>query len=554
MKILKSSRKYVLVLAIFLFVGAVSVFNSDKYLEIAKNIDILTRVFKEVSFNYVDEINVSEFLRAGIRGMLGTLDPYTVFIDEKRQDEIDLLTTGKYGGIGVSIGLRDNKITILEVMDGYSAQKQGILVGDIIYQVGAKILTPEDYDNISSYVKGEPGSFVRLRIIRTGVPDTLDFELLREEIIIKNVTFAAFYPSESNNVYIKLSGFSRSAGDEVKKVLLELQREKKIESVIFDLRGNPGGLLDAAVEVSNTFLKKGQLIVSTRGRDSSSYKEYIAVQEPLLPDVPMMVLVNEGSASASEIVAGAIQDHDRGIILGEKTFGKGLVQTISPLSYNTSLKITTSKYYTPSGRCIQKVDYSVKNRVFANSEKEGQEKFNTDNKRAVYSAGGITPDTLVSNAKRPEIVSDLLAKGMIFKFINQFTSANGFNKGSISAVDGDKIYLEFKRFLDKSDYKFESDFYRKIGVFIKENESNEAYKENVAKLNIIREQIKTADSNNLDYYKKEIEQELKIELASRIANNKGRIMETMGQDNQFLTALSLLKNSQVYQKILNKNN
>ncbi|NUN09813.1 MAG: PDZ domain-containing protein [Ignavibacteriaceae bacterium] len=551
---MNSRRKYIVVLLLVLFVGAFSVPGSDRYLEIAKNIDIFTRVFKEISFNYVDEINVSEFLRAGIRGMLGTLDPYTVFIDEKRQDEIDLLTTGKYGGIGVSIGLRDNKITILEIMDGYSAQKQGINVGDIIYQVGDKVLAPDDYENISSYVKGEPGTFVKLRILRTGVNDTLYFELLREEITIKNITFAAFYPAESNNAYIKLSGFSRSAGDELKKVLIELQREKKIESIVFDLRSNPGGLLDAAVEVSNTFLKKGQLIVSTRGRDSSSLKEYFAVQEPLMPDVPVIVLVNEGSASASEIVAGAIQDHDRGVIVGEKTFGKGLVQTISPLSYNTSLKITTSKYYTPSGRCIQKIDYSSKNKVLAGGLTEKDTIYNTDNKRIVYSAGGIAPDSSVSNAKKVEIVSDLLAKGMFFKFANQYSAKNNSGASKPALPDMNNVYKEFKEFINKSDYRFESDFYKKLGVFIKENEMNQVYSDNVSKMKSIREEIKKSDQSNLDFYTDEIKHELKMELVSRISNTKGRIMESLEKDNQFLSALGLLKNSQAYNKLLNKIN
>ncbi len=549
---IKKSKYVIIPLVLVLFLGAFSSRNMDQYLEIAKNIEIFTRVYKEISFNYVDEINVSEFLRAGIRGMLNSLDPYTVFIDEKRQDEIELLTTGKYGGIGVSIGLRENKITILEIMDGYSAQKQGLQIGDVIYKVGEKVLVPDDYENISSYVKGEPGTFVKLRIIRDGHSDTLYFELLREEIIIKNIAYSGFYPAGSNNAYIKLSGFSRSAGDELKKVILELQREKPIESVVFDLRGNPGGLLDAAVEISNTFLKKGLLVVSTRGRDSNSTKQYVATQEPLLADVPVVVLVNEGSASASEIVAGAIQDHDRGLILGEKTFGKGLVQTIAPLSYNTSLKITTSKYYTPSGRCIQKVDYSAKNKVISVPDSLKTEKFTTDNKRIVYSAGGITPDSMVVKNKKPEIVLDLLAKGMFFKFATQFAGKNGNSENANGSFDQDKAYSEFKKFLEQTNYKYESDFYRKLDLLMKDPDITEYQKTASAKLTALKDEISSVDKLIIEHNEKSIKEELRIELSSRLRNSKSKLTEALSGDNQFLTAVDLLRNKVSFNKLLSK--
>ena len=293
--------------------------------------------------------------------------------------------------------VRNDKVTILELLDGYAAQKQGLRIGDVITKIGENIVTPEKIDEISSLVKGEPGTSVQIKVLRSSEPDTLMFNLIREEVIIKNLAFADFYPENSNNVYLKLTNFSRSAGDEVRSALIQLKNKKEIKSIILDLRGNPGGLLDVAVDICDKFLKKDLLIVSTRGRDMSSEKKYFAIEEPLAGKEKLIVLINGSSASASEIVAGAIQDHDRGAILGTQSFGKGLVQTITPLSFNTSLKITTAKYFTPSGRCIQKIDYSKDNDVIPISDSLKKDIFSTDNKRIVYSAGGITPDTTVKN-------------------------------------------------------------------------------------------------------------------------------------------------------------
>ncbi len=236
--------------------------NKDIYFEITKNLELFGKVYKEISFNYVDEIDPQEFMRAGIKGMLSKLDPYTVFIDEKNQDDIDLLTNGKYGGVGLSIGIRNDKVTILEILDGYSAQKQGLRVGDVITSVGDKSVSTEKIDEISSFVKGEPGTSVQIKVLRSNESDTLIFNLIREEVIIKNIAFADFYPENSANVYIKLTNFSRSAGDELRSALRGLKNKKEISSIVLDLRGNPGGLLDVAVDVCDKFLNKGVLQVS----------------------------------------------------------------------------------------------------------------------------------------------------------------------------------------------------------------------------------------------------------------------------------------------------
>ncbi|MGQ9644078.1 MAG: S41 family peptidase, partial [Ignavibacterium sp.] len=402
--------------------------SGDIYYEISKNMEIFGKVYKEISFNYVDEINPEEFMREGIKGMLKSLDPYTVFIDESKQDEVDLMTNGKYGGIGVTIGVRNDRVTITEIIEGYAAQKQGLRIGDVVIEVDGEPITSADIDDLSAKVKGEPGTIVQLKVLRNNDKDTLQFNIIREEIVIKNLVYADFYPKNSNNVYLKLTNFSRSAAEEIKNALKKLKEQKPINSIVLDLRGNPGGLLDVAVDVCNKFLQKDLLIVSTKGREATSEKKYFAKEEPIVPNEMLVVLINENSASASEIVAGAIQDHDRGVILGTQSFGKGLVQTITPVTYNTSLKITTAKYYTPSGRCIQKIDYSKKNKVFSTPLIEEKSEFITDNQRKVYSAGGITPDTLVKQEIEGEITKELLAKGIIFDFADKYFYSNQTSK------------------------------------------------------------------------------------------------------------------------------
>lgn len=545
------SRRIILITSltiVVLFTFGFVVSKSDIYFEISKNLELFGKVYKEISFNYVDAVDPQEFMRAGIKGMLSKLDPYTVFIDEKSQEDIDLLTNGKYGGVGISIGVRNDNVTILEVIDGYSAQKQGIRIGDVVEFVGETKVSPEKMDDISSLVKGEPGTTVQLKIMRQGEKDTLIFNLVREEVIVKNLLFADFYPENSNNVYLKLSNFSRSAGDEVRSALRQLKDKKEIKSIVLDLRGNPGGLLDVAVDICDKFLKKDLLIVSTRGKDPNSEKKYFALEEPLVGTEKLIVLVNGNSASASEIVAGAMQDHDRGVILGTQSFGKGLVQTITPLSFNTSLKVTTAKYYTPSGRCIQKIDYSKDNQVIPDPDSLKKDEFATDNKRVVYSAGGITPDTTVVNAIESDLLKDLLAKGTLFNFADKYYYQNlnlDFNK-----INDEKIINDFKKYLLDSDYKYESDVEKKINEIVKHLNENHKTKNLTQTLDKLNSEIKTLFDDDFVDSKNEILEELKIELAQRYLGNQGGIKERLKFDKQFNTALALFKDNEKYSKLL----
>jgi carboxyl-terminal processing protease len=543
--------KYVLPVMIIILFSGFFPGRDDTYFQINKNIDLFAKIYKEISFNYVDKINPEEFMRAGIRGMLGSLDPYTNFIDENKKDEIDLITNGKYGGVGVSIGVKGKDVTVVEVMDGYSAQRQGIRIGDILLEAGGKKITPDNVEDISSLVKGDPGSSVELKVLRGEKNDTLTFNLIREEVIVKNITYYGFYPENSNNVYMKLSSFSRSAADEMKQDLKELRAQKEIKSVVFDLRGNPGGLLDVAVDICNKFLPKDNLVVSTKGRDETGTKQYLATQEPVLKDAQLVLLINDGSASASEIVAGAIQDHDRGVILGTKSYGKGLVQTITPLNYNTSLKITTAKYYTPSGRCIQKINYSSKNNVYALPDSIIAASFLTDNKRVVYSAGGITPDTTVTFNIEGSITKDLLAHGLFFKFADHYYYNNP--KQDYKNLNNDVLYTGFEKYLADQKFNFKSDAEIEIDKLMKDAQSKKLEESLLADIKKVKLQLEKIDNSELRIYKNEIIRELKNELASRYMGNEGRIKESLNNDLQVQTALKIINNKPVYKKLLNLN-
>lgn len=521
----------------------------DLYFEISKNIDLFGTVYKEISLNYVDEINPEKFMEAGIQGMLGSLDPYTIYIDETKKDDIELITNGKYGGVGISIGVRADKVTVVEVLEGYSAQRQGLRIGDILIEAGGISISPDNINDISTLVKGEPGTEVNLKVLRNGDHDTLTFNLIREEVIVKNLTYYGFYPEESNNVYLKLSNFSRSAGDEIKRALKKLKEEKEIKSVILDLRGNPGGLLDVAVDIVDKFIDKGQLIVSTKGRDLDSKKEYFAVQEPMIDDASLIVLINEGSASASEIVAGAVQDHDRGVILGTKSFGKGLVQTITPLNYNTSIKITTARYYTPSGRCIQKIDYSKDNDIFVRVDSIITTPFSTDNNRLVYGSGGITPDTTVKYGNESGITADLLAKGYIFKFSDYYYYKN--LDGDLSSINNENIFKEFADFLSTNNYKYISEAEKQLESLIADAKNKNFNEVIISDLETAKSHFDENINIDLKLSKDEILKEIKSELASRYIGIEGKIEELLNYDNQFQTALSIVNNESLYNELLN---
>lgn len=522
--------------------------DNDIYFQMSKSIDLFGRIYKEVALNYVDNVNPEEFMNAGIKGMLSALDPYTVYLGEDKKEDISLLTDGKYGGIGATVGVQNENVTIVDLIEGYPAQRQGMRIGDVIKKIDSVSVSRENYNELSKYMKGEPGTELNIEVEREGFDEPIIFKLIREEIEIKNLSFAGFYPENSNNVYLKLSGFTRTAGEEVKNALLNLNKVKEVESIVLDLRGNPGGLLDAAIDVSEKFLENKQLIVSVVGRDTLDKKEYFSNEQPIAGNTKLVVLVDNGSASASEIVAGAIQDHDRGVIVGDQSFGKGLVQTLIPLSYDTSLKITTGKYYTPSGRCIQKIDYAKENDVIIPVTSLNSSEFKTDNQRTVYSGGGILPDSIISNSSDSKQMKHLLAQGLFFKFATNYFNVN--NTANLAEIKDDEIFKEFLSYIDEQSFEYKTRSEKLIEDLYKTAEESELNTDILNQINNLKKEILKERIRELEKNKEEILSKIKEEIAARINGDKGRIMQSLINDKQFATAIKLLKDEKIYNSFL----
>ena len=527
--------------------GFVVMPDSDIFFKMNKSIDVFGRVYKEIAANYVDEVDPEKFMQAGIEGMLGSLDPYTVYIDKEDGDEVDLLTNGTYGGIGVTIGVRDGVLKIITVMDGYSAQRSGIQPGDRLLQVDGITVGSKKPDEIRMLTRGEPGTEIRLVIEREGITKPLDFTLIREEIQVKNVTYVDFI--DDGIGYIRLERFSRKAGDEVHQAIKELKIKGEVKGIILDLRGNPGGLLDAAVDVVSKFVPKGTKIVSTKGRRAEADKTYISSEEPLLQTTPMIVLTDRGSASASEIVAGALQDVDRALVVGTRTFGKGLVQTILPLNFGAQLKITTARYYTPSGRSIQEIDYMHrdKNGVFATVPDSLRREFKTAHGRAVHEFGGITPDSVVNFEDPGPMVRDLLRKALFFKFVNTFVASH---QGAPVTVINDAILDDFKEFLVREKFDFQEDTEQKLKELRQIADRSHYNKDVMNDLDLLSVALRKENTRGFDRYKERIVSELSIELMARAKGEHGRIESSLKDDAQVAAAEGLLKDRSLLNKKL----
>lgn len=527
--------------------GFVLTGDSDMYLKVDQSINLFGKVYKEITANYVDEVDPEKFMEAGIDGMLGTLDPYTVYISREEGDEVDLMTNGKYGGIGVTIGVRDGAMRIISVMDGYSAQRQGLVPGDVLLEVDGVSVENKKPDDVRNLTRGEPGTTVKVKVKREGESKPLEFTLTREEVQLKNVTYSDYVAPGIG--YIRLERFSRRAGEEVRQAIKELQVKGDLKGIVLDLRGNPGGLLDAAVDVASKFVPKGSLIVSTRGRNTENEKKYFSTEEPVLPTTPLIVLTDHGSASASEIVAGSLQDLDRAVIVGTRTFGKGLVQTILPLNYGAQLKITTARYYTPSGRCIQEIDYQHrdKNGVFAVTPDSLRKEFKTEHGRPVFEHGGIMPDSIVDNPDEGPMVRELGKRGMFFNFANHYAATHRDAKyDSVTSA----TLNAFKEFLTAQKFDYVEDSETKVKDLQKEAVQDHLGKDVVAELERVDNLIRKDKANAFERYRDHLVDELNQELAARYDGERGRIAASLKDDDQLHAAIGLLAKTKVIKEKL----
>jgi carboxyl-terminal processing protease len=529
---------------LFLFTGAD---DGQLYFRINKGIDLFGKVYREIALQHVDDLDPDRLMHAGIDGMLEGLDPYTVFIDDRDSDEMDLVTTGRYGGIGVSIGVRDGAVVIVNLLEGFSASRQGLMIGDQLIEVehtAVSTLTPEE---IRRLVRGAPGTEVHLKIVREGESAALEYVLLREDIRVRNISYSGFI--EPGVGYIRLERFSRTAGEDVRVALRELKSQNNLNSVVLDLRDNPGGLLDIAVEVVSAFVPESSLVVSTKGRRPETERRYFSLQQPLIPDLALAVVVNENSASASEIVAGAVQDLDRGIVVGTRTFGKGLVQTVSRLSETASLKITTARYYTPSGRCIQMLDYAHRGKDgAAHTVPDSLRKtFTTKGGRPVTEAGGIFPDTVVQEPDAGPLVSALVRKSMFFKYAGALFSRDQLD--STTTVT-DRIVADFERYLDSSSFRYEEDTEQALRS-LRQLASTSRYEPGFFSGIDVLDQLATREKQrSFKRYREEVRLGLQMEFAARTRGERARIQRSIAADPQLAVASSLLKNPSEYRRRL----
>lgn len=510
--------------------------------EMSKSIDIYNNVLRYLNMNYVDEINPAELNETAINAMLKELDPYTVFIPESEIEDARFMTTGEYGGIGSVIQFYDGNVHIYEPYENYPAHKSGLLPGDAIVEVNGVDTKGKSVSEVSELLKGQPNSQLTLKVTREGEKDIITKTLKREKIKIDNIPYYAVL--EGNVAYIALTQFTKDAAKELKEAFLKMKSEYELKGLIIDLRGNGGGLLNEAVDIVNLFVPKDKLVVYTKGKTPEQNRNYYTRLAPEDTEIPLVVLVNETSASASEIVSGSIQDFDRGLIVGQRTFGKGLVQNILPMTYNTQMKVTVSKYYIPSKRCIQEIDYSkkTKNDTVNKNDTLGPQ-FKTANGRIVYEGHGIQPDVKIEPEMLSTITAHLYAQNMIFKYANKFYKEHKSIAKPEDFVITDEIYEDFVKFVESKDFKYTSESEKDFDNLVKTAKMEGYYDNMKSQFDILENELKSHKDNDLHINRKEIEEILKIEIVGRYYFQKGKIISTLREDKELNRAIEIITNS-----------
>ncbi len=516
--------------------------------EIAKNVDIFVSILKELNEKYADEISPGQLTQTAIDAMLESLDPYTVFYPESDIEEYRMMTTGQYGGVGALIMQRDKEVLISEPYEGSPAAKSGLRAGDIIRKVNGQSVEGKNSSDVSAAMKGQPGSTLVLEVFRPTDNKTMTFNIVREEIKLPNIPYFGMLDDKIG--YIELDQFTDKAGSEVREAFLKL-KEEGMQYLILDLRNNGGGLLGEAVNIMNIFVDKGVKIVETKGKIPEQQRVFKTMGNALDKDIPVVVLVNEHSASASEIVSGAFQDLDRGVIVGRKTFGKGLVQNVVPLDYNTSLKITVSKYYIPSGRCVQNIDYFNHDSTRAARIPDSLAvAFKTQNGRTVYDKGGVEPDVLTEDSIMSNILFALATNHIIFDFANEYRAKHDHIPPADEFKIDDQLYAEFVDYLKDKDYSYKSSTEEKLEALKKIAEEDKVFSDIEPYYNQLMNKLQEEKKNDLQRYRDEICVYLASEIAVRYYYQKGRIMSILDNDPNVAVAKSVLLDTQRYNSIL----
>jgi len=542
---LAHSKRYTIVILLAVLLAGSLAFTqvNDLFFQIKKQLTIFSDAYKEVATLYVEEVSPERLMTVGLNAMLNELDPYTVFIPEGEQQQMEIISTGSYGGVGIDAGFRGDDIVVIAPLEGYPADRAGIRPGDIILEinnVSVADITPEEVQQLTL---GDPGTELSLTIRRIGIDELLEFNLVREQIEVKNIEYSGRLDNNEDVGYIKLTRFGQRSAEEIREKLLEF-RSDSVTSLILDLRNNPGGLLNEAVEIVDKFIEPGVTVVETKGRIRSENSTFVADEPPVFDDLPIVVLMNEGSASASEVVAGAFQDLDRAVILGETSFGKGLVQTVRPLSYNSSLKITISQYFTPSGRSIQSVDYTGGNGTDGRQIPDSLRRaFTTKNGRTVYDGFGIEPDVEVTNDQLSRLQLALLQENSFFFFVADYIAQNGSDRP-------ENMYEIFLSYLEEEDFDYETQAGRNINQLMSSTESFQDEQESEKLLIRLRESVDRKKNQQLKENRQFIENNLMEEWIAQSGTSEQKTQYSLRNDVMVLEAIQLIDNRALYDSIL----
>lgn len=546
-------------LIVLVGIGVISFKEDDRNFQIAKNLDLFNSIFKELDMFYVDTIDAEKMIQNGVRGMLALTDPYTEYYPEEEMSSVKELTTGKYGGIGAAIRYYEAKdrIAVIEPTEGMPAAEAGVKAGDIILAVGGKEMVrgdmkPQDFsEKVSQALRGEPGTSFILKVMRPLKNDStiLEFKITRKSIRTNPVPYYGMVRDSIG--YLALSSFTENCSKDFKKAFIEL-KQKGAKALILDLRDNGGGSLSEAIDIVNFFVPKGQEIVVTKGKLKQAQGSYKTENEPIDTKIPLAVLVNGGSASASEIVSGSLQDLDRAVIIGTRTYGKGLVQTIRPLPYNGTLKVTTSKYYIPSGRCIQAIDYAKKNAdgSVARTPDSLTNVFHTAAGREVRDGGGIRPDIEVKGDRIPNIVFYLMNEDIIFDYATQYCWDHPTMESVESFKLTDEDYRTFKELVKSRDFTYDRQS-EKMLKSLKEVAEFEGYMEGASEeFKALEKKLNHNLDRDLDYFSKQIKTYIAQEIVTRYFYQRGAAMERLKDDEDLEKAISVLKDGKQYSEIL----
>jgi carboxyl-terminal processing protease len=544
------SGKIIIVVSLILIIGISTGFlvtQETRDFKIAKNLDIFFSLFRELNTFYVDDIDPDKLIKSGMDNMLKTLDPYTVYFPESDADEFAIMTTGKYGGIGSLVRNSGDYVVISEVYKGFPADKAGIKPGDLLKKVDGVSLKGLPTEKVSEKLKGNPGTDITLTIDRNGKEEELAIK--REKIIMPPVPYYGMIDSKTG--YIRFTNFTQNCIDDVKTALIEL-KNKNAQQIILDLRGNPGGLLTEAVAIVNLFTAEGTEVVSTKGKVKQFDEDFKTPKQPVDEKIPLAVIINRSSASASEIVAGAIQDLDRGVIVGQRSYGKGLVQITRPLSYNTQLKVTTAKYYIPSGRCIQARDFSHPNEdgsvgIIPDSLIS---EFKTRNGRIVKDGGGIAPDIEILPDPLSQISSELYIRNFIFDFATSYYWAHPEIKSPEQFTFTDQDYDDFKSFLINRKFSYKTSTEESLNELITNAKKEKYYEIHKDLFSSLEKDVAHSLEQDLKLFRPEISDLIEDEIISRYFYEDGAIAWTIKNDEQILKARDILNNKEEYTSIL----